>query len=83
MAVFPQNIEVANTKNTAFRHARHTKRTKPTVPPQKDAAHKILVVPHALTMVSNGWKLDLSFDCFKTVITSESKIYSSERSNGP
>lgn len=46
-------------------------------------AHNTAVVPHAWTIISNSWKLDLSFDCFKTTITSESKAFSSKRSNGP
>lgn len=46
-------------------------------------AHNTAVVPHAWTIISNSWKLDLSFDCFKTTITSESKAFSSKRSNRP
>lgn len=61
----------------------HTKTPKPRLSSQKDMAHKAAVVPHAWTIISNSWKLDLSFDCFKTTITSESKAFSSKRSNGP
>lgn len=66
-----------------FCYSRHTKTPKPRLPSRKDMAHKTAVVPHAWTNISNSWKLDLSFDCFKTTITSESKAFSSKRSNGP
>lgn len=33
--------------------------------------HLDIEVSHAVTIISNGWKLDLSFDCFKNLIASE------------